>query len=220
MQIEISNVDISFDQLKVYQDFSLSIDEGEFVCFLGKSGCGKTVLLNTILGNVKPTKGSVKINGEIVTRPSKKIGVAYQDFFILPWMTLRKNIDLGSTNKSNVEKYAEMMKISQYLDMLPKEVSIGTKQRASIARALSSDAKLILMDEPLCSVDAITGHQIRKDLKTFCADRTVVYITHDIHEALELSTRIVCFGRGGKVVLDKATSETSYDEVLQSIDQQ
>ena len=220
MRIEISNVDIAFDQVKVYQDFNLTINEGEFVCFLGKSGCGKTVLLNTILGNVTPIKGTVKVAGEIVTRPSKKIGVAYQDFFILPWMTLRKNIELGSTDKSNVEKYAEMMKISAYLDMLPKEVSIGTKQRASIARALSSEAKLILMDEPLCSVDAITGHQIRKDLKTFCSDRTVVYITHDIHEALELSTRIVCFGRGGRVVLDKLTTETSYDEVLKSIDQQ
>lgn len=219
MQIEIKDIDIVFDQKVIYKNFSLTIDEGEFVCILGKSGTGKTVLLNSILGNVKPTKGTIKVDGKIVERPTKQIGVAYQDFSILPWMTLRQNIKLGSARDENIEKYAEVMKISQYLDMLPKEVSIGTKQRASIARALSSDAKLILMDEPLCSVDAITSQQIRADIKDICKGNTVVYITHDIHEVFELSTRVICIGIQGSILLDCPTTETSYDQILTKLDE-
>ena len=134
-------------------------------------------------------------------------------------MTLRQNIKLGSARDENIEKYAEVMKISQYLDMLPKEVSIGTKQRASIARALSSDAKLILMDEPLCSVDAITSQQIRADIKDICKGNTVVYITHDIHEVCKLSNRVIYIGLQGSILLDCQTTETSYDQILTKLDE-
>ena len=219
MQIEIENINVAFDTKLIYKDFSLNINEGEFVCVLGKSGTGKTVLLNSILGNIKPLSGFIKVDGKIVERPTKKIGVAYQDFSILPWMTLRQNIRLGSAKEENIERFAEVMKISQYLDMLPKEVSIGTKQRASIARALASDANLILMDEPLCSVDAITSRQIREDIKGICQGRTVVYITHDIREVFELSSRVICLGYEGKIVLDCPTDQTSYEQILTKLNE-
>lgn len=219
MQIEISNLNIVLGEKTIYKDFSLSVQPGEFVCILGKSGTGKTVLVNSILGNIKPRSGSICIDGKQVSKPSKRIGVAYQDFSILPWMTLRQNIKLGATPTANVDTYAEMMKISKYLDLLPKEVSIGTKQRASIARALASEANIILMDEPLCSVDALTSTSIREDIKNFCKNRTVIYITHDIHEVFDVSSRVVCIGQNGKISLDCRTEDTSYEQILSKLEE-
>lgn len=219
MQIEISNIYVVLGEKVIYDDFSLNVGSGEFVCVLGKSGTGKTVLVNSILGNIKPRSGQIRVAGQPVTKPSKKIGVAYQDFSILPWMTLRQNIKLGSAVNANIDAYAQMMKISQYLDCLPKEVSIGTKQRASIARALASEAGIILMDEPLCSVDALTSAEIRKDIKAFCKNRTVIYITHDIHEVFDISSRVICIGSNGKVTLDCKTSDTSYEQILSKLEE-
>lgn len=210
MSIAISNVCVSFGDKVIYDHLNLEVSPGEFVCILGKSGCGKTILLNTILGNFKPNSGMISVSGVGV---NNCIGMVYQDFFILPWLTLRENIRLATSNEEDIEKYAKVLKISEFLDLFPKAVSIGTKQRASIVRALCSNSNILLMDEPLCSVDAITANGIRNELKHICKYKTVLYVTHDINEALSIASRIICF-KDGKISLDSNPKHLSFDDIF------
>jgi NitT/TauT family transport system ATP-binding protein len=214
MDVSVNDLSIRFEDKQIYHHLNLKIRNGEFVCILGRSGCGKTVLLNSILGNIKPLAGSVMVDNEIVCRPTKKIGVVYQDFFILPWLTLRENIQLAASIP--FAAITAFLGIDQYLDMLPKEVSIGTKQRASIARALATGANLLLMDEPLSSVDAITSSQIRQEIKQICNGKTVIFITHNISEALFLADRIVCI-KHGIISLDNPNSNITEEMILNAI---
>lgn len=210
MSIAISNLCVSFGDKVIYNHLNLEVGSGEFVCILGKSGCGKTILLNTILGNFKPNSGMVSASG---VGENNCIGMVYQDFFILPWLTLRENIRLATNDEEEIEKYASALKISEFLDLFPKAVSIGTKQRASIVRALCTNSDILLMDEPLCSVDTITANEIRNELKHICKYKTVLYVTHDINEALSIASRIICL-KDGKISLDSSPKHLSFDNIL------
>lgn len=214
MDVNINNLTVRFNDKTIYRDFSLYVSPGEFVCILGKSGCGKTVLLNTIMGNIRPSAGSVVIAGKEIHEPSRDIAMVYQDFSILPWMTLRENMNLVSSDNTKIVQLATTMKVDQYLDMLPKEVSIGTKQRFSIVRALLLESNIILMDEPLASVDAITAMQIRHDLKDLCTGKTTLLVTHNIDEALQLGSRIICLGRNGEITFDASNVGLSVGTIL------
>lgn len=210
MSIVVSKLCVSFGARVIYDNLNLEVNPGEFVCILGKSGCGKTILLNTILGNFKPNSGMVSVSG---VGASNRIGMAYQDFFILPWLTLRENIRLATRNEEELKKYADALKISEFLDLFPKAVSIGTKQRASIVRSLCTSSDILLMDEPLCSVDAITANGIRNELKQICKYKTVLYVTHDINEAMSIASRIICI-KDGKISLDDSPEHLSFDNIL------
>lgn len=216
MGVSIESLSIAFDGQTIYDDLNIKINKGEFVAILGKSGCGKTVLLNSILGAIKPQSGKIYIGGKQILSPSKLVSVCYQDFAILPWLTLYENLKLSGASDEIIFENAKKLQIFEHLDKLPKQVSIGMKQRTSIARSISIQSEVYLMDEPLCSVDAITADMIREDIKRVLLNKTVILVTHNIDEALYLADRIICL-RNGKVSLDASAGELSKQQILEKL---
>ena len=205
MYIDVSNVSISFEENKeqhtILNDVSLQVEKGEFICLLGPSGCGKSTLLNAMAGFLKPSSGEIKINGQTVEKPSMKYVTIFQNYGLLPWRTVQKNVELGlETQKYSKEKKANIA--SHYLKMVglehaakkrPAQLSGGMQQRVAIARALAVEPDILFMDEPFGALDAITRMKLQTDILEIAQDtkKTVVFVTHDIEEAVFLADRIV-----------------------------
>lgn len=203
--IDVSNVTISFEEENqthvILDDVSLNIEKGEFICLLGPSGCGKSTLLNAMAGFLKPTSGEIKIENQIVQKPSMKYVTIFQNYGLLPWRTVQKNVELGlETQKYSKEKKAQIA--SHYLKMVglehaakkrPAQLSGGMQQRVAIARALAVEPNILFMDEPFGALDAITRMKLQTDILEIAQDtkKTVVFVTHDIEEAVFLADRIV-----------------------------
>ena len=203
--IDVSNVTISFEEENqthvILDDVSLNIEKGEFICLLGPSGCGKSTLLNAMAGFLKPTSGEIKIENQIVQKPSMKYVTIFQNYGLLPWRTVQKNVELGlETQKYSKEKKAQIA--SHYLKMVglehaakkrPAQLSGGEQQRVAIARALAVEPDILFMDEPFGALDAITRMKLQTDILEIAQDtkKTVVFVTHDIEEAVFLADRIV-----------------------------
>ena len=203
--IDVSNVTISFEEENqthvILDDVSLNIEKGEFICLLGPSGCGKSTLLNAMAGFLKPTSGEIKIENQIVQKPSMKYVTIFQNYGLLPWRTVQKNVELGlETQKYSKEKKARIA--SHYLKMVglehatkkrPAQLSGGMQQRVAIARALAVEPDILFMDEPFGALDAITRMKLQTDILEIAQDtkKTVVFVTHDIEEAVFLADRIV-----------------------------
>ena len=203
--IDVSNVTISFEEEDqthvILDDVSLNIEKGEFICLLGPSGCGKSTLLNAMAGFLKPTSGEIKIENQIVQKPSMKYVTIFQNYGLLPWRTVQKNVELGlETQKYSKEKKAKIA--SHYLKMVglehaakkrPAQLSGGMQQRVAIARALAVEPDILFMDEPFGALDAITRMKLQTDILEIAQDtkKTVVFVTHDIEEAVFLADRIV-----------------------------
>ena len=203
--IDVSNVTISFEEENqthvILDDVSLNIEKGEFICLLGPSGCGKSTLLNEMAGFLKPTSGEIKIENQIVQKPSMKYVTIFQNYGLLPWRTVQKNVELGlETQKYSKEKKAKIA--SHYLKMVglehatkkrPAQLSGGMQQRVAIARALAVEPDILFMDEPFGALDAITRMKLQTDILEIAQDtkKTVVFVTHDIEEAVFLADRIV-----------------------------
>lgn len=203
--IDVSNVTISFEEENqthvILDDVSLNIEKGEFICLLGPSGCGKSTLLNAMAGFLKPTSGEIKIENQIVQKPSMKYVTIFQNYGLLPWRTVQKNVELGlETPKYSKEKKAQIA--SHYLKMVglehaakkrPAQLSGGMQQRVAIARALAVEPDILFMDEPFGALDAITRMKLQTDILEIAQDtkKTVVFVTHDIEEAVFLADRIV-----------------------------
>lgn len=203
--IDVSNVTISFEEENqthvILDDVSLNIEKGEFICLLGPSGCGKSTLLNAMAGFLKPTSGEIKIENQIVQKPSMKYITIFQNYGLLPWRTVQKNVELGlETQKYSKEKKAQIA--SHYLKMVglehaakkrPAQLSGGMQQRVAIARALAVEPDILFMDEPFGALDAITRMKLQTDILEIAQDtkKTVVFVTHDIEEAVFLADRIV-----------------------------
>ena len=194
---------------KIELDFPL----GEFVCFLGASGCGKSTLLSIIGGLETPTEGQVMLNGTAITKPSPDLSFVFQDHGLFPWMTVEQNCAF-SLKAGGMGKAARLAKAREYLDLVglqgfgtryPHELSGGMKQRVGIARALTTDPKLLLMDEPFGALDAQTRANLQQELLRIWSGRraTVLFVTHSIDEALILADRIVVFHpRPGRIRAD------------------
>lgn len=187
--------------------------EGEFVSLLGPSGCGKTTLLKIIAGLLKPTEGSVRIDDGVVSGPGPDRAVVFQDFVLLPWDTVLSNaafpLEMRGVPRLQREAIAReklaLVGLTPFERSYPHELSGGMKQRVGLARALAADPRILLMDEPFGSLDALTRQVLQEELlKIWQADqKTVVFVTHSIDEAVFLSDRVLVMGtRPGRVLRD------------------
>lgn len=180
---------------------SLDIDKGEFICLLGPSGCGKSTLLNALAGFEKVSSGSVKIDGKEVTAPSINNITIFQNYGLLPWRNVLKNVELGLESKrigkeerrKTAQKYLELVGLSGFKKRYPKQLSGGQQQRVAIARGLAVDPDIIFMDEPFGALDAITRMKLQEDILRISREekKTIIFVTHDIEEAVFLADRIV-----------------------------
>ncbi|MBW4518889.1 MAG: nitrate ABC transporter ATP-binding protein [Scytolyngbya sp. HA4215-MV1] len=192
----------------VLDGIDLTAKEGEFICVIGHSGCGKTTLLDTVSGFRTPTTGEVRVQGKRVTRPGPDRMVVFQNYALLPWKTAFENIYLAVhavfPQKSKKEKteivkeHLAMVGLEEAANKKPGQLSGGMKQRVSIARALSIRPQVLILDEPFGALDAITKEELQEELLQIWRNHqvTVMMITHDIDEALFLSDRIVMMTNG------------------------
>ena len=179
---------------------NLNIEDGEFLVILGPSGCGKSTFLDILAGLSEPDSGTVTIDGNPITGPGLDRGVVFQQYALLPWRTALSNITFVLEAKhiekdlqdENAKKYLSLVGLSGFEDRYPHELSGGMKQRVAIARALAIDPEVLLMDEPFAAVDAQTREILQTDLLniTYGAQKTVVFITHSIDEAVFLADRV------------------------------
>ncbi|MFQ6051140.1 MAG: ABC transporter ATP-binding protein [Candidatus Hydrothermarchaeota archaeon] len=186
--------------LVVLKDLSLDVRDGEFLGIVGPSGCGKTTLLNIIAGLEEPTHGIVKINGKEIKGPGLDRGMLFQGYALLPWRTVMKNVELGleirrikKRERERIAKYyIELVGLKGFEDVYPRDLSGGMMQRAALARALSTDPDVLLMDEPFASVDALTSENLQRELLRIWnrTKKTIIYVTHNIDEAIYLSDRV------------------------------
>ncbi len=182
-------------------EVNLDIEKGEIICLLGPSGCGKSTLLNAIAGFDLVNHGSVQISGKEVTSPSTKNVTIFQNYGLLPWRTVVKNVELGleaqgidkKTRREKALEYLRLVRLEDFANNFPRQLSGGMKQRVAIARALAVEPDIIFMDEPFGALDAITRMKLQDDILDICKNekKTIIFVTHDIDEAVYLADRIV-----------------------------
>ena len=189
--------------LEILKDISFSVDKNEFICIIGPSGCGKTTLLNILGGFVKPTEGQIIIEGNPVEKPSPKYLTIFQDYKLLPWRTVKKNIELGFeasriklSRQEKADRVMEQIKsvgLEGFENFYPKELSGGMKQRVAIARALALRPKVLFMDEPFGALDTLTRDELRNKFRNLLkhVNQTVIMVTHNLNEALFFADRII-----------------------------
>jgi nitrate ABC transporter ATP-binding subunit len=192
----------------VLEDVNLSIRQGEFICLIGHSGCGKTTLLNMVSGFNTPTEGSVKLNGKVIAEPGPDRMVVFQGYALLPWLSAFENIYLAvdsvypdkpkSEKTAIVQHNLDLVGLNDAANKKPKQLSGGMKQRVAIARALSIRPEVLILDEPFGALDAITKQELQEELLKIWQEtrNTVLMITHDIDEALFLADRLVMMTNG------------------------
>ncbi len=211
--VEIDHIDKVFPLANggkyiALKNIDLNIRQGEFVSLIGHSGCGKSTLLNIVAGLETPTQGGVVLEGRQVTQPGPDRMVVFQNYSLLPWLTVRENIALGvnkvlehlpkGERRGIIEHHIDLVGLRHAADKKPKELSGGMKQRVSIARALSLRPKVLLLDEPFGALDALTRGNLQERLMQICQENqvTCLMVTHDVDEALLLSDRIVMLTNG------------------------
>ncbi len=206
MYISISNVNKIYTRkgqpFVALENVSLDIERGEFICLLGPSGCGKSTLLNAIAGFETPSSGRITIDGDPVTRPSRRNVTIFQNYGLLPWRSVLKNVELALESDRSIDRgerarralhYLELVGLGNFAAASPGTLSGGQQQRVAIARALTADPEIIFMDEPLGALDAITRMKLQDDILRIqrTERKTVIFVTHDIEEAVYLADRVV-----------------------------
>lgn len=189
---------------QVLDSINLQIKPGELACLLGPSGCGKSTLLNIIAGFIRPTAGYVMVDQQPVKKPGADRGFVFQQYSLLPWKTTFQNIEFGlkikgvpkSEREDMVGEYLNLVGLAKYRNAYPSQLSGGMQQRASIVRALVNSPSVLLMDEPFAALDAQTRHMMQELLLTIWSTlkTTVIFVTHDIEEAVFLGDRIFVMG--------------------------
>jgi NitT/TauT family transport system ATP-binding protein len=175
--------------------------EGEFICILGPSGCGKSTLLSLIAGLERPTRGKITLGDKEVTGPGSDRGMVFQDYALLPWKTVRRNIELGpklqgksrAQQKEIAEHFIDLVSLRGFEDHYPHALSGGMRQRVAVARTLAAEPAVILMDEPFGALDALTRGMLQQELVGIWkkTGKTILFVTHSVDEAAFLADRVV-----------------------------
>lgn len=204
----------------VFEGVNFSIRQGEFVCVIGHSGCGKTTILNVLAGLEAASQGEVVMAGRPVTGPGLERGVVFQGHALLPWLTVRENIAFAVRSKwpkwsgaevdAQVMKYVAMVGLTAAIDRKPAALSGGMKQRVGIARAFAIEPGMLLLDEPFGALDALTRGNIQDELRRICREtgQTVFMITHDVDEAILLADRILLMSNGPRARVAEIVENT------------
>jgi len=218
VKLEIKNVTKSFIRKEAkgstitnaIENINLSVNDGEFVCFVGPSGCGKSTLLNILAGLDKPSYGQVILNGREITETGPDRIMVFQENALFPWLKVIDNVEFG-LKMAKVDKlkrheialqYLDMMQLSKYADAYVYQLSGGMKQRVAIARSLVLDPEVLLMDEPFAALDSQTRDLLLVELQLIWAktNKTIIFVTHNITESICLGDRVIVFtSRPGKI---------------------
>ncbi|MGN1139263.1 MAG: ABC transporter ATP-binding protein [Ruminococcus sp.] len=203
MSLTIKNLSKKFDnsEKSTLNSIDLEIKDGEFICIVGASGCGKTTLLNLIAGLETPTTGEILLDGNKVTKPGADRTVMFQEHGLYPWLNVIDNVKfplkLAKMPKEEQEKradhYLKMVGLIDYKDYPIHQISGGMRQRTALARALAMDSKILLMDEPFSALDKQTSNQLRAELQKIWIEthKTILFITHSVEESVYLADRVV-----------------------------
>jgi nitrate/nitrite transport system ATP-binding protein len=211
--LELKSVSKAFGATAVLKDVNLSINEGEFVAIVGYSGAGKTTLMSILAGLLKPDTGSVTLEGREMQGPGPDRGLVFQNYSLLPWLTVFENVKLAvdqvftgmseSERVAHTQKFVEMVNLTPARDKRPSELSGGMRQRVSVARTLSMNPKVLLCDEPLSALDALTRANLQDEIARIRTlhNQTVVLITNDPDEAILLADRVIPLTAGPNATL-------------------
>ena len=212
--IQVDNLEKTFpgpmgqDPVTVFRNLNFTIEQGEFVCLIGHSGCGKSTILNILAGLDEASAGYVFMENKEVTGPGLERGVVFQGHALMPWLTVRENVAFAVKSRfkgksrdeinAQVEKFIDMVGLSHAIDKKPHQLSGGMRQRVGIARAFAIEPKMLLMDEPFGALDALTRGVIQDELLEICraTGQTVFMITHDVDEAILLADKILLMTNG------------------------
>jgi nitrate/nitrite transport system ATP-binding protein len=222
--LEIKSVSVGFGPLssrtEVLTDINLTVQQNEFVAIIGFSGSGKSTLMHLLAGIQPPDNGQVLMNGQVVTEPGPERGILFQNYSLLPWLTVFGNIELAvrqvfpkmtrAERRSHIQHYIDMVTLTGSEWKTPHELSGGMRQRLSLARTLSMQPQVLLLDEPLSALDALTRANLQDEIIRIRAEdrRTVVMITNDVDEAILMADRIVALTPGPNATLGESFAVT------------
>ncbi len=228
--ISIEGIARRYDKTVIFENVWFSMAKGEFVCVIGHSGCGKTTVLNILAGLDTPTEGAVVVDNQEITGPSLDRAVIFQGHALLPWKTVLGNVAYAVTSRwkdksraevrEQAQKFINLVGLSGAENKRPSELSGGMKQRVGIARALSIEPKILLMDEPFSALDALTRGTLQDEVRGICLNtgQTVFMITHDVDEAIYLADKIVLMTNGpgariAEIVVNPLPKDRRRDDV-------
>ena len=215
--LEISALTKSYgegaDRTEVLSNINLKVDDGEFIAIVGFSGSGKTTLISLLAGLIKPEEGGVIFRGTEIDGPGPERGVVFQSYSLMPWMTVAGNVGLAvdsvfrkktrAERAAIVDRYIDMVGLSHARDRKPAELSGGMRQRVAVARALAMQPEVLLLDEPLSALDALTRAKLQDEFADICQKekKTIILITNDVDEAILLADRIIPLKPGPNATL-------------------
>jgi NitT/TauT family transport system ATP-binding protein len=198
------------DALVALERTDLTVLDREFLCLVGPSGCGKSTLLFAIAGLIDLSEGTIEIDGQLVDGPHRSRGVVFQPDATFPWLDVRRNIEFGPSLSGMAreevrrigQRYVDLVGLTDYASLLPRELSGGMKKRVDIARAIANEPEVLLMDEPFGALDAMTRQHLQDELLRLweAERRTIIFVTHDLEEAIYLGTRIAIMGRDPNII--------------------
>ena len=206
--LELKNISKSFGTTHVIDNVNLTIEEGEFVAIVGYSGSGKTTLISLIAGLLKPDTGTITLDGKPINGPGPDRGLVFQNYSLLPWLTVHENIAIAvesvfpdksdEERHAHVTRYIEMVKLGHAGDRLPRQLSGGMRQRVAVARTLAIQPRILLLDEPLSALDALTRATLQDEITQIrrTDNTTILLITNSVDEALLLADRVIALTPG------------------------